>query len=167
MRVRSPSHERDSVCFIERKRTYLLLSSRGDIRIRSRGCENLTTSDTWFWKVQPKINTVEGASDLHVNADGFIYKIVNRKVGLESCRNLEKSPILKLSDNGLRSRRCSCNGEIESGAGGIFQTKGRKNVSQRGVPINFLFYFLSIFLNTYGFHSEIVVWKSRIIQVGS
>ncbi|PAV65212.1 hypothetical protein WR25_14535 [Diploscapter pachys] len=42
---------------------------------------------------EPKINTVEGASDLHVNADGFIYKIVNRKITAsdrEGARAMEK-----------------------------------------------------------------------------
>ncbi|EPB80523.1 hypothetical protein ANCCEY_00420 [Ancylostoma ceylanicum] len=33
-----------------------------------------------FNKVEPKVITVEGALDIHVNAEGYIYKIVNRKI---------------------------------------------------------------------------------------
>ncbi|EYB87089.1 hypothetical protein Y032_0268g778 [Ancylostoma ceylanicum] len=48
----------------------------------------LSTLQSNFWtyfpsfitKKEPKVITVEGALDIHVNAEGYIYKIVNRKI---------------------------------------------------------------------------------------
>lgn len=48
----------------------------------------LSTLESNFWsyfpsfltKKEPKINTMEGALDIHVTKDGLIYKIINRKV---------------------------------------------------------------------------------------
>ena len=35
---------------------------------------------SFITKKEPQITTVEGALDVHINKDGYIYKIVNRKV---------------------------------------------------------------------------------------
>ncbi|KAK5971030.1 hypothetical protein GCK32_003515 [Trichostrongylus colubriformis] len=76
-RYRSPYNkvERIGSCIYENEDVIVLLW-----RLSTLESSIWTYFPSFITKREPKINVVEGALDIHVNHDGYVYKIVNRKI---------------------------------------------------------------------------------------
>ncbi|ETN68299.1 hypothetical protein NECAME_05665 [Necator americanus] len=74
----------------------------------------LSTLESNFWtyfpsfitkkEVKPKVITIEGALDIHVNSEGFIYKIVNRKITASDREGAKVMETIKAEQEELRSK---------------------------------------------------------------
>ncbi|VDK46553.1 unnamed protein product [Cylicostephanus goldi] len=70
----------------------------------------LSTLESSFWayfpsfltKKEPKLVTAEGALDIHVNRDGFIYKIVNRKITASDREGAKVMEAIKAEQEAIR-----------------------------------------------------------------
>ncbi|KHJ99482.1 peptidase M16 inactive domain protein [Oesophagostomum dentatum] len=72
----------------------------------------LSTMESSFWtyfpsfitKKEPKLITSEGALDIHVNKDGYIYKIVNRKITASDREGAKVMEAIKAEQEELRAK---------------------------------------------------------------
>ncbi|CAJ0610259.1 unnamed protein product [Cylicocyclus nassatus] len=72
----------------------------------------LSTLESSFWAYfpsflthkEPKLVTAEGALDIHVNRDGFIYKIVNRKITASDREGAKVMEAIKAEQDAIRAK---------------------------------------------------------------
>ncbi|PIO74454.1 hypothetical protein TELCIR_03540 [Teladorsagia circumcincta] len=54
--------------------------------------------------MEPKVNVVEGALDIHINREGYIYKIVNRKITASDREGAKVMEVMKAEQEEARKK---------------------------------------------------------------
>ncbi|WKY14330.1 hypothetical protein Q1695_000124 [Nippostrongylus brasiliensis] len=72
----------------------------------------LSTLESNFWtyfpsfitKREPKVNVTEGALDVHINSDGYVYKLVNRKITASDREGAKVMEAMKIEQEKARRK---------------------------------------------------------------
>lgn len=95
----------------------------------------LSTLKSNFWayfpsfitKKEPKVNVVEGALDVHINDEGYVYKIVNRKITASDREGAKVMEAMKAEQEEARKRLEQK--ELRHQAEEIFQAEKRREAA--------------------------------------